>query len=83
MFIVQFVDLLVTVLIVAIFARVVLSWLPIGANNPVTPIVYQLTEPILAPIRRVVPRLGFIDITPMIAIFLLYFIRGVIHRAFG
>ena len=68
----QFFNILIPVLYIAIFARVILSWLPIGSsNNPLVALVYQITEPILAPLRRVVPRLGFIDLTPMIAIILL------------
>ena len=73
-----FVNILVWVLIIAIFARVILSWLPIGgSNNPLVAIVYQITEPILAPLRRVIPRVGIFDLTPMIAIIIL----GLIHRA--
>ena len=75
-----FVNLLVWVLIIAIFARVILSWLPIGGGtNPLVAIVYQITEPILAPLRRVIPRLGIFDLTPMIAIILL----GLIQRLVG
>ena len=73
-----FVNILVWVLIIAIFARVILSWLPIGgSNNPLVAIVYQITEPILAPLRRVIPRVGIFDLTPMIAIIIL----GLIQRA--
>ena len=74
----KFVEILVWVLIIAIFARVILSWLPIGgANNPLVAIVYQITEPVLAPLRKVVPRIGIFDLTPMIAIIIL----GLIERA--
>ena len=77
-----FVEILVWVLWIAIFARVVLSWLPIGGNdNPLIAIVYQITEPILAPLRRVVPRLGIFDLTPMIAIVLLGLIQAVVNRS--
>ncbi len=79
-FVKQFVNLLVTVLWIAIFARVILSWLPIGgSNHPIVAIVYQITEPILSPLRRVVPRLGMFDLTPMIAIFILWAIQGMVN----
>ena len=42
----------------------ILSW--VNPHSPITPVVYQLTEPLLRPIRRVVPRLGGFDISPMI-----------------
>ena len=77
----SFVDLLVTILWLAIFARVILSWLPMGrTTNPLVAIVYQITEPILAPLRRIIPRLGVFDLTPMIAIVLLGAIRQVVRE---
>ena len=74
--IVTFIQLLVWVLIVAIFIRVILSWLPMsgGQFNPLIAIIYQITEPVLAPLRRVIPRLGIFDLTPTIALFILFVI---------
>ena len=70
----SFIQILCNILSFAIFARALLSWFPIGANNPLVAIVYQLTEPIMAPLRRIIPRIGMIDITPIVAILLLQFI---------
>ena len=67
----NFISILTTVLTFAIFIRAIISWFPIGANNPLIVVLFQITEPVLAPLRRVVPRLGMIDITPMVAIILL------------
>ena len=81
MFVVNFVDLLVTVLTMAIFARIILSWLPFGGtNHPIVALVYQITEPVLAPLRRVLPRMGMFDFTPMAAILILMFIRWVVAQ---
>jgi YggT family protein len=73
-----FIDMLVTVLIWAIIIRAVLSWFPISPRNPALVVVLQITEPILAPLRRLVPRLGMLDITPMVAIVLLVVLRLVL-----
>ena len=63
--------LLVTFLELAILARVLLSWFPNASmENPLVSFIFQVTEPILAPLRRVIPRLGMFDLTPMIAIVL-------------
>ena len=62
---------LVQVLTFAIIARALLSWFPLPATNPITSFLNAITEPILAPLRRVVPRVGMLDITPLIAILLL------------
>ena len=77
-FIITFVEILTWVLTIAIFGRAILSYFPAGGNHPLVAIVYQITEPILAPIRRVVPRLGIFDLTPMVAILLLFLIRRVV-----
>ena len=69
-----FIQTLCNILAFAILARALLSWFPMGPNNPLVAIIHQMTEPVLAPLRRVVPRIGRIDITPIIAILLLQFI---------
>lgn len=46
---------------------VLLSWIPVDNRNPAVPLVYQLTEPLLAPIRRLIPPMG-LDFSPIIAI---------------
>ena len=52
---------------VLILARVVLSWVGRDSYHPVVPLIAQLTQPILAPIRRVMPELGGFDLSPMLA----------------
>ena len=49
-----------------------LSWFSIRPDNPAVIIIYQITEPILAPLRRIIPSIGMIDITPMVAIVILW-----------
>jgi YggT family protein len=70
----SFIQVICDILTFAIFARALLSWFPIGPNNPLVTVIYQITEPIMAPLRRIVPRIGMIDITPIVAIVLLQFI---------
>jgi YggT family protein len=81
LFLIQFINLLVTVFYIAILARVLLSWFPIGPDSalmPVVRVVFQITEPILGPIRRILPDMGAIDLSPMIAIVVLIIIQRVI-----
>jgi len=77
---VNFVTVLVWFLIVGIFARILLSWIPMGGAqiNPIVAIIYQITEPILAPLRRLNLRIGMFDLTPTIALFILFAILRVI-----
>lgn len=67
----NFVALLVQVLTLAIVARALLSWFPLPPHNLAMEILNQITEPLLAPLRRVVPRVGLLDITPLVAILIL------------
>lgn len=54
-----------------ILARVVISWISPGQTNAVTSILYLVTEPILAPLRRILPRYGRLDFSPMAAVIIL------------
>ncbi len=82
MFIVNFILALVDILAFAIIARAVLTWFPINPRNVLVVFLFHVTEPILAPLRRVIPRLGMLDITPLIAIVLLRIVPGLILRLF-
>ncbi len=76
------VELIVNVLWLAILGRVLLTWFPeVNRNNPIVVIIYQISEPILSPLRRVVPRMGSFDLTPMIAIILLWLISSILLSA--
>jgi len=61
-----------------IFLRAILSWFAIPPNNPIVVFLDRIAEPILAPLRRVIPRVGMVDITPMVAIVLLIIIARLI-----
>ncbi|MBT5774248.1 MAG: YggT family protein [Dehalococcoidia bacterium] len=73
---IQLVGLVIQLLGFAIFARAIISWFPIDRNGPVVQALAAVTDPILDPLRKVIPPIGMIDITPMIAMFLLLFIGG-------
>ena len=64
----QFVYFFFTVLKFLILVRVILSWLPLRLPEVVSRMIYDTTEPILGFFRRVIPPLGMLDISPIIAI---------------
>jgi len=72
---------LVQILSIAIFARAILSWFVRDPRNPLVELLDQITEPILAPLRRVVPRIGMVDITPLVAIILLQFLAQAVAQS--
>ena len=57
-----------------IIALVILSWIGRRARHPIVPLIIQLTDPVLAPIRRVVPTLGGFDLSPLIALIAIRFL---------
>lgn len=83
-YLLTFINLLAYALWAAILARVIISWLPIGEDSPFMPLVrmvYQITEPILAPIRSVLPNMGMLDLSPMIAIILMLVLQRIAEAA--
>ena len=60
-----------TVFLVAVFIQVILSWISPGGYNPAIGLVQKIAEPVLRPIRKLIPPIGGIDLTPMVAILLL------------
>ena len=69
-------SLIINFFIFVIFIMVILSWIAFaGGYNPVADIVRQLAEPVLAPARKVIPPIGMFDLTPMVVLLILYFIK--------
>jgi YggT family protein len=63
-----------------VLAAVVLSWIRLDEDNPLVKIVNALTEPVLGPIRRVLPDFGGIDFSPMLVLLALRFLSGLLGR---
>ncbi|UCH87811.1 MAG: YggT family protein [Dehalococcoidia bacterium] len=77
---ITFIEILTWVLTALIFFRAILSWFPIDPRNPLVTLLYEVTEPILAPMRNVIPRIGMIDISPLVAIILIQIIGQLLVR---
>jgi YggT family protein len=60
---------LISVYYIVLLARVILSWFPLQpgtAMASIGSIIYQLTEPVMGPVRRIIPTVGMIDISPIV-----------------
>ena len=66
---------------IALIVRVISSWVSVSPYSPWIRWSYSLTEWMLAPLRRVIPLLGPVDVTPIIAYLLLGLLEGVVVRA--
>ncbi len=51
---------------IVLLIRIVLSWVPHNPHNPAATFLYKITEPVLEPVRRIIPSIGGIDISPIV-----------------
>ena len=72
-FLFAFIRILCQVLTIAIILRAIMSWVS-PRPNALTVILEKITEPILAPLRRIIPMAGMFDLTPLVAIIILQLI---------
>ena len=73
-------NLALTLLFWAIFLRAILSWVHPDPYNPIVRFLDRVTEPLLAPLRRHLPSLGNIDISPLVAMFLIEAAKILLRR---
>ena len=81
--IVGFIDLVFSIMTLAILGRVLLSWFPAAQGSGFARVLYDVTEPILGPLRRVIPPIGMIDLSPLIAIILLQVLGRILVSSMG
>ena len=58
--------------------RVILSWVNHNPYNPIVRILYMLTEPILGPIRRALPPMGGLDLSPLVVLVAIWILRSLL-----
>jgi YggT family protein len=74
----EFIKIFAFVLTWAIIIRALLSWFSIAGAQPVFRLLVEITEPVLAPIRRVLPTAGMLDFSPLVALLLINIISGIL-----
>ena len=83
----QIIYAILQILAWTIFIRVILSWFVMYSRSSFVinlyQVLYQITEPILAPLRRIIPPIGMFDITPIVAFILIQVIGTVLIEALG
>lgn len=70
--------------LLAIFGRIILSWFPISPGGPIASIasfLYSITEPVLGPVRNLLPRIGMIDLSPIVVILGIQILIGIIQSS--
>ncbi len=79
-FLINFIHLLFRVLYFAVLIRILLTWIPVDPNNRLIRLLDQITEPLLAPARRLIPPIGGLDFSPMVVLIVLFLAENFIVR---
>jgi YggT family protein len=74
-------DILLTIYMYIVIARAVISWVNPDPYNPIVNFLYRATEPVLHRVRRVIPYLGGMDLSPLIVILAIYFLKEFVIRS--
>lgn len=77
---VSFIDLFVLVFNVLVLIRVLMSWFNPMPDGGIGGLIFDLTEPVLAPFRRIMPNNGMFDLTPLAALISLQLLAELAHR---
>ena len=75
------VSILVQLYSLVILARILMSWVNIDPYSPLARTIFDLTEPVLAPVRNALPQAGMFDFSPIIVIILLQVLERIIVTA--
>ena len=76
---IQFLQLFQMIFTIALIGRIVMSYVSPQGQDPISPLLYQITEPILGPIRRLLPNTGMFDLSPMIALIVMNLVSRLIR----
>ena len=68
-------DIVLTLYLYIIIARAILSWVNPDPYNPIVSFLYRVTEPVLYRVRRVLPDMGGIDLSPMLLMLAIFFVQ--------
>ena len=78
------VGLLVNIYFFALLATIILSWIAPGSGNPAVHLLYQITEPVMAPFRKLLPPMGGMDFSPILVFILINVLQIALrHMAAG
>lgn len=72
---------IIQILSLLIFARAIFSWFDPGFSSQIGRVLYQITEPIIAPIRQVLPPMGALDLSVFVTLILLFILQQLIRSA--
>jgi len=79
-FIIQIVETAFTVLVWLIIGRCILSFIRHDPYHPIIKFIYEVTEPVMSPFRRLLPPAGGLDFSPILAVFAVYLVQSIVIK---
>ena len=77
------VGLLVNIYFFALLAMIILSWIAGGSSNPAISLLHQITAPVMAPFRKVLPAMGGLDFSPILVFILINVLQIALRHLAG
>ena len=77
-YVAQFTLTFITILTWSVVARALIGWLPIDQSSTLYQVLFRITEPVIDPIRRVLPNTGMLDLSPLAAILVLIVLQQMV-----
>lgn len=74
-------DIILTIYLYILIARAIISWVNPDPYNPIVNFLYRSTEPILSRVRRFLPDMGGLDLSPIIVLVAIYFLQSFLVRS--
>ncbi len=77
----KIIDIILSLYMYVIIGRAIISWVNPDPYNPIVRFLHQATEPVLSRVRRFIPYLGGLDLSPLIVILVIYFLKEFVVRS--
>ncbi len=74
----ELLSLFLNIFLFAILIQIIVSWINPGSNNPIMSLIQTITEPVMGPARRVIPSIGGLDLSPLVAILVIQLLKMLI-----
>ena len=79
----EFIGFILRIFGYLVVARALTSWFPNARQYTVVQLLYQITDPVMIPASRIIPRIGMIDLSPMIVIIILFTVADRLSASAG